>query len=1201
MGCERERIMSRVKNRRNRCVGSGSIEPLEGRLLLAIINSLIDPLTGAGVDTTKWAITDRGLENNGPAGYNAPQEDANGLVLGGTTNQQYWFGSSLESVDDFSSQATTAVSVDRVALSGSGTAYRSSLWLLQPGGQFLHFSQNVGETGWQYNQTVGGSGTGIGAFNTAAPDQGQHAMKLVYTPLGGSQADVSVYLDGVLGPTVHFTNWSNSTPFKVIMTGQGRAIGDSVSATFKNFSAVAEPVPTLPPAAPTNLVATAAPKGLNVSLSWGDNANNEINYRVERSSDGGATFTEIASVPAVAGSGTTATYNEVAPAAGTQFTYRVRAFNNANGGSFSGYSNVASATTAPAVSSLSDPLTGAGIDTTKWDVTDRGLESTGPAGYTASEDATGLTLGGTATAQYWYGKSIESKDVFLSQKTTTVTVDRVSLNGIGTAYRSSLWLLQPTAGGQFFHIAQNIGETGWQYNQTAGNVGTGIATFNGFAADPGLHKLKLVYRPTGSRSADIDMYLDDVSGGTVTFNNWDTTVPFKVILTGQARAIGDSVSAVFQNIAVAADALPAAAPAAPSNLLATPVVPGRSVNLTWTDNSENELEFRVERSIDGTNFVPIATLPQSQGTGGALSYTDTAPPPGVASFYRVRAFNYANLGAYSTPSNVVTFVADPVISSLVDPFTADQVNTDLWDVTERGLENTGFAGYDAPVESPGGVTLSGRTSLQYWYGSSLESKGLFSSQVPTGVSVDRVALSGSGSAYRSSLWLLQPGGQFLHFSQNVGENGWQYNQTGGGGGTTIGTFNTAASDQGLHTMKLVYTPLGGTTADVAIYLDNVLGTTVRFTNWDNLVPFKVILTGQARAASDTVSATFQNFSAQTLSPLTNVSGTAGADSFYVKRNANGQFADVWVNSATPGSGNPTQQVPLDGRLVINGLAGNDLLRVDYSAGSPVPAGGIVFNGGDGTDTIRVNGAGPADAFGVSGASLAHLGGGTLSLGTDVERISVAQGNFAVPVAALAVNGGSLQGIDVGTGATVRVFYSGDSPVQQLRALLAVGYAGGTWAGPGISSSDAAANPGYSLGYADDGGNVVTVKYTRSGDANLDGRVDFTDLVAMAQNYNTLTGQAVWSAGDFTYDGNVDFNDLVLLAQNYNQGAAAPVMAMVAALAPAAKPVTAAATPRPIVKKSSPVSRSPFASRSVIVPPAPVARNATSAAPAKLAR
>jgi hypothetical protein len=59
-----------------------------------------------------------------------------------------------------------------------------------------------------------------------------------------------------------------------------------------------------------------------------------------------------------------------------------------------------------------------------------------------------------------------------------------------------------------------------------------------------------------------------------------------------------------------------------------------------------------------------------------------------------------------------------------------------------------------------------------------------------------------------------------------------------------------------------------------------------------------------------------------------------------------------------------------------------------------------------------------------------------------------------------------------------------------------------------------------------------MRYTVPGDANLDGQVTFPDLVALAQNYNTIaTGQ--WQSGDFNYDGDINFADLVILAQHYN--------------------------------------------------------------------
>jgi GH35 family endo-1,4-beta-xylanase len=64
--------------------------------------------------------------------------------------------------------------------------------------------------------------------------------------------------------------------------------------------------------------------------------------------------------------------------------------------------------------------------------------------------------------------------------------------------------------------------------------------------------------------------------------------------------------------------------------------------------------------------------------------------------------------------------------------------------------------------------------------------------------------------------------------------------------------------------------------------------------------------------------------------------------------------------------------------------------------------------------------------------------------------------------------------------------------------------------------------------------VHVLKHTEYGDANLDGMVNFADLVTLAQNYNQETGEG-WADASFNGDGKVDFGDLVVLAQNYNFG------------------------------------------------------------------
>jgi GH35 family endo-1,4-beta-xylanase len=70
-----------------------------------------------------------------------------------------------------------------------------------------------------------------------------------------------------------------------------------------------------------------------------------------------------------------------------------------------------------------------------------------------------------------------------------------------------------------------------------------------------------------------------------------------------------------------------------------------------------------------------------------------------------------------------------------------------------------------------------------------------------------------------------------------------------------------------------------------------------------------------------------------------------------------------------------------------------------------------------------------------------------------------------------------------------------------------------------------------------GDHAVVFRATWLGDSNLDGGVDFQDLVTLAQNYDDALDGRIWAQGDATGDGRVNFNDLVILAQNYGLGTA----------------------------------------------------------------
>jgi uncharacterized delta-60 repeat protein len=118
-----------------------------------------------------------------------------------------------------------------------------------------------------------------------------------------------------------------------------------------------------------------------------------------------------------------------------------------------------------------------------------------------------------------------------------------------------------------------------------------------------------------------------------------------------------------------------------------------------------------------------------------------------------------------------------------------------------------------------------------------------------------------------------------------------------------------------------------------------------------------------------------------------------------------------------------------------------------------------------------------------------------------------------------------------------------TPAYTIRYYLAAGYANGTWAGTGIRSGNAASDPShFSLGYADGGATSIApagqvlVRYTRRGDANLDGKVDIQDLLILRSNAGTTFG-AQWWQGDFNFDGKVDIQDL--LAFRANVGSSVP--------------------------------------------------------------
>jgi hypothetical protein len=89
-------------------------------------------------------------------------------------------------------------------------------------------------------------------------------------------------------------------------------------------------------------------------------------------------------------------------------------------------------------------------------------------------------------------------------------------------------------------------------------------------------------------------------------------------------------------------------PARPTNLTAT-AVSSSQIKLSWTDNSNNETKFKIERSGNGTTFVQISAVGVN-----VTAYIDSVPQASTKYYYRVRAYDSGGNSGYSNTVSATT-------------------------------------------------------------------------------------------------------------------------------------------------------------------------------------------------------------------------------------------------------------------------------------------------------------------------------------------------------------------------------------------------------------------------------------------------------------------------------------------------------------------------------------------------------------------
>src|SRR6185437_10911334 len=93
------------------------------------------------------------------------------------------------------------------------------------------------------------------------------------------------------------------------------------------------------------------------------------------------------------------------------------------------------------------------------------------------------------------------------------------------------------------------------------------------------------------------------------------------------------------------------------------------------------------------------------------------------------------------------------------------------------------------------------------------------------------------------------------------------------------------------------------------------------------------------------------------------------NNIYLKADSDQSDLDVWIDSATPGQGNPSQKVPLINisGITINGGNGGDIVTLDESGGLISFAGGITINGGTGSNSVYIIGTTANDNIAIGSA------------------------------------------------------------------------------------------------------------------------------------------------------------------------------------------------------------------------------------------
>lgn len=376
-----------------------------------------------------------------------------------------------------------------------------------------------------------------------------------------------------------------------------------------------------PPSSPSNLQGTVI-NCTQIDLTWQDNSGDETNFIVERKKEGDCCFSVKATLPS-----NTTVYSDTTLSANTKYYYRVKAKNSFGD---SGYSNEINLTTPPCGSPPNAPseLNGVASSCNKVDLTWTDNSDNEDGFKIERKEIEGsYAEAGTVSANV----AAFSDTTVQPNKTYYYRVR--AYNGFGNSnYSGEVNTTTPPCG------TPPSAPT----NLTASVISTTEVSLSWTDVSDNEDGFKIERKESGGTYSEIKT----LSAGTTSYS--DTGLSPNTTYYYRIRAFNSYGTSSYSNEASATTKAELSVPAKPTNLFASASSP-TEIRLSWTDASDNEDGFKVERKTSGSSFTEIKIL-----TANSTTYTDTGLTPDTTYYYRVRAYNAAGYSDYSNEASATT-------------------------------------------------------------------------------------------------------------------------------------------------------------------------------------------------------------------------------------------------------------------------------------------------------------------------------------------------------------------------------------------------------------------------------------------------------------------------------------------------------------------------------------------------------------------